>query len=54
MTVDAISRVLYRDKGVEEPTRDQMRDMYGAVAASLGNRVGQSVTCDDRRLGDGP
>ena len=49
MTVDAISRTLYRAKGIEEPTRDQMRDMYGAVASSLGNHVGQSVGHDADR-----
>ncbi|MGQ7792777.1 hypothetical protein ACUN0C_10245 [Faunimonas sp. B44] len=46
MTVDEISRALFRSKGVSEPSRDDMRRMYGAVAASLDNHAGKTVEGD--------
>ena len=46
MTVDEIGAALFASKGVE-PSRDERRRMYGAVAASLDNHRGKTVESDD-------
>jgi hypothetical protein len=36
-------------KGVESPTREQVRNLFGGVQASLRNNKGKSVVCNDQR-----
>jgi hypothetical protein len=43
MTADEISLALYRSKGVENPTREDMRHMGGAVSKSMQTHKGKSV-----------
>lgn len=49
MTADEISLALYRSKGVQEPSREDMRHMWGAVSASMRNHQGRSVVGDGGR-----
>ncbi|MEP5514806.1 MAG: hypothetical protein ABJP87_07675 [Bauldia litoralis] len=49
MTAEEISVALFRSKGVDDPTRDQRRHMYGAVNKSLANNEGKSVEADADR-----
>lgn len=49
MTVDEIVVALFRSKGVEEPTRDQRRHLYGAVNSSLRGNEGKSVAALEGR-----
>jgi len=49
MSAEEIAVALFQSKGVEEPTREQRRHLYGAVSASLRNNEGKSVAGDDRR-----
>jgi hypothetical protein len=49
MTADEISLALLRSKGVESPSLDELRHIWGAVSASLRNGIGKTVTADDGR-----
>ena len=49
MSAEEIAVALFRSKGVEEPTREQRRNLYGAVSASLRNNEGKSVAGDTNR-----
>ena len=49
MTADEISLALYRSKGVENPSREDMRHMWGAVSKSMQNHKGKTVVGDNSR-----
>ncbi len=49
MSTEEVSRALLASKGVPEPSRAEVRTMYAAVAASLGNHAGKLVTADEGR-----
>jgi len=49
MTTDEISLALYRSKGVQEPSRDQMRHMFGAANTTLRGNQGKSVAATMER-----
>lgn len=49
MTAEEIAVALLRFKGVQNPTRDDRRYLYGAVSSSLTNNAGKTVAGDDRR-----
>ena len=36
-------------KGVQNPSRDAVRHLFGGVQASLRNNKGNSVVCNDQR-----
>lgn len=43
MTAEEITVALFRSKGVQEPSREQRRHLWGGVARSLMNNRGRSV-----------
>ena len=43
MTADELVTALFQSKGIQEPSRDERRRMYGAVNSSLGNHEGKTV-----------
>lgn len=49
MTAEEIARELYRQKGVEEPSRERVRHLCGGVDATLRNYREKAVECDDGR-----
>lgn len=49
LSAEEVSIALLRSKGVMEPTREQLRQMDGAVRSSLNNNRGKTVECVEGR-----
>jgi hypothetical protein len=49
MTADELALVLFRSKGVLEPSKSDRERMYGSINESLDNHAGKTVAHDGGR-----